>query len=181
MADSPFADAGDRILASLAAGLHDAGKEIMKVSLVEVPRSDGSTYITEWGTRWRTIDGKRVEFTDEDETPIVGDDGTLFRSARLFPTVVSGDEMTVEMGYGFGEEVNPAGRLAADYAYWVHEVVEYKHEPPTKSGFLLDPVLEHAGSFAYELGMRIRGFGEGFPLEQSYGAAVADGQDLGAE
>ena len=165
MADSPFADAGDRILASLAAGLHDAGKEIMKVSLVEVPRSDGSTYITEWGTRWRTIDGKRVEFTDEDETPIVGDDGTLFRSARLFPTVFSGDEMTVEMGYGFGEEVNPAGRLAADYAYWVHEVVEYKHEPPTKSGFLIDPVTAFAGEMGPFLAAKVKEYEAVAPVE----------------
>ena len=61
------------------------------------------------------------------------------------------------------------------------ERTDLTHEPPTKSGYLLDPVLAHAGSFEAELGMAMREQGAGFPIEQSYGEIIADGQDLGAE
>ena len=68
-------------------------------------------------------------------------------------------------GYGFGEEVNPAGRLAADYAYWVHEVVEYKHEPPTKSGFLIDPVTAFAGEMGPFLAAKVKEYEAVAPVE----------------
>ena len=150
-------------------------REIMVESIQECPISGPDTYVPQF----REIGGQTVYLGDDPD--MVGDNGTLRRSARVFAPVNLGGAISVTMGYGFGEEVNPAGRLASEYAVPVHERTDLMHAPPTKSGFLLDPVLEHAGSFAYELGMRIRGFGEGFPLEQSYGAAVADGQDLGAE
>jgi hypothetical protein len=65
----------------------------------------------------------------------------------VFAPVREADRVTVEMGYGFGEEVNPAGRIAAEYAVPVHERSEVRHRPPEKSHFLIDPLLAFASHF----------------------------------
>ena len=77
------------------------------------------------------------------------------------------------MGYGFGEEVNPAGRLAAEYAVPVHERHDppVRHTPPEKSGYLLDPLLANAPRMGEALAKSAR----------SQGAAGAMGVLSGTE
>ena len=138
-----FQTAGKTLVDRLERGLYEFGKDVMRVSLEECPISDEETYIEGWGTSYRTINGRVVRF-DDDEPPIVGDEGTLRRSARVFPPVRDGDGFSVTLGYGFGDEVNPAGRLAAEYAVPVHERHDVRHTPPEKSGYLIDPLLAAA-------------------------------------
>lgn len=134
-----FTEAGADLVDRLERGLYEFAKDVMRDSLDECPISGPETYIETWGTSYRTIHGHVVKF-DDDDPYIVGDEGTLRRSARVFPPVRIGDLTSVTIGYGFGEEVNPAGRLAAEYAVPVHERHDVQHIPPTKSGYLLDPV-----------------------------------------
>ncbi len=138
-----FQTAGKQLVDRLEHGLYEFGKDVMRVSLEECPISGPDTYIEVWGTSYRTINGHVVHF-DDDEPSIEGDEGTLRRSARVFPPDRSLDRTSVTLGYGFGEEVNPAGRLAAEYAVPVHERHDVRHNPPQKSGFLLDVVLASA-------------------------------------
>jgi hypothetical protein len=120
-----------------------------------------------------------VRFEHEDDV-MVDDNGTLRRSARIFAPRRDSTSVSVMMGYGFGDEVNPAGRMASDYAVWVHEIDTYVH-PEGKSHFLSDPVNEHAGSFESELAADMRESSTlAYPMEANYGETVAEGTDLGA-
>ncbi len=167
-----FQRAGQLVIRQLSDALAGVATEIMRESIVECPISGPETYVPQF----REVDGRTVYMGDD--PTMIGDAGTLRRSARVFRPRNDGVSVTVEMGYGFGEEVNPAGRLAAEYAVPVHERTDVHHNPPTKSGYLLDPVLAHAGSFGAEVAARMQGT---MPAEQAYGEIVADGQDLGAE
>jgi len=143
----------------------------MRESLVECPLSDGETYIPQYITRG-SGPGRELIFLGDDPT-VVGDNGTLRRSARVFKTVVHGNEMTVEIGYGFGAEVNPAGRVAAEYAVPVHERSELRHMPPTKDHYLLDPM----NAFATHFGATMR---EAVKSDNAAESRDVTGSDLGA-
>jgi hypothetical protein len=173
-----FEAAGEDLIRSLKAALVGEAEEIMRESIIECPVSGPETYIAEFGTQYRQIEGRPVFLGNEDDEYIAGDAGTLRRSARVFAPRSDGNEITVEMGYGFGEEINPAGRLAAEYAVPVHERGDLDHEPPTKAYYLLDPLLRHAGTFERDLAIRME---ETHPAELPHGEIVADGVDLGAE
>ena len=168
-----FATAGEQLIDRLSHGLYDAGKTVMRESLVLCPISDETTYIELWGTDWRTIHGKRTHF-DDDEPHIVGDEGTLRRSGRVFPPTKESDRITVTIGYGFGEELNPAGHLAAEYAVPVHEKSELHHTPPEQSHYLLDPVV----AFGSEMGAYLAGKAKESP---SGDLTVVEGRDLQSE
>jgi hypothetical protein len=145
-----FQAAGKDLVARLERGLYEFAKDVMRESLVECPISGPETYIETWGTKYRTLGG-RVKYFDDDDPYIVGDEGTLRRSARVFPPVQNPNGASVTLGYGYGDEVNPAGRRAIEYAVPVHERHELEHDPPTKSGYLLDPLLAAAPRLGPEL------------------------------
>ena len=169
-----FETAGENLIDRMTRGVYDAAKTLMKESLVLCPLSDETTYIAGWGTSWRTINGRRVHF-DDDEPPIVGDEGTLRRSARVFPPVRSGDRVEVTVGYGFGEERNPAGRLAGEYAVPVHEKAELRHTPPEQSHYLLDPLLAFGGQYGQIVAEKTK---ESGPNPSGETLAVVEGKDL---
>jgi len=82
---------------------------------------------------------------------------TLMRSARIEPPELSDGSVRVTMGYGYGDEVNPETLLpGSEYAVPVHERTEARHAPPTKAGFLLGPVLEHASELGPTMAASIR-------------------------
>jgi hypothetical protein len=140
-----FEEAGKQLIDSLERGLYDSAKDVMRESLIECPISDADTYVPQFFTRGAGP-GRQVIFTGLDPE-MVGDAGVLRRSSRVFAPVREADRSTVEMGYGFGEEVNPAGRVAAEYAVPVHERSEVRHRPPEKSHFLSDVVYAFASHF----------------------------------
>ena len=169
-----FQTAGQDVIRRLAGAMEGVAREIMVESIQECPISGPETYVPQF----RQIDGRPVHVGDDPE--MIGDNGTLRRSARIFAPRNDGATIELEMGYGFGEEVNPAGDIAAQYAVIVHERSDVHHEPPTKSHYLLDPVLAHAGEYGGELERRMLAGGP-FPAEVPYGTVIADGTDLGAE
>lgn len=140
-----FEQAGNELINTLERGLYENAKKVMRESLVECPISDEATYQPQFFTRGEGP-SRQVIFTGLDPE-MVGDAGTLRRSSRVFAPVRETDRVTVEMGYGFGEEVNPAGRVAAEYAVPVHERSELHHRPPTKDHYLSDPVFAFAAHF----------------------------------
>jgi len=170
-----FTKAGERLIAQLREALVDEAKSIMRESIQECPISDENTYVPQF----RMIGG-RLKYLGDDHD-MVGDNGTLRRSARVFAPVQEGERIVVEMGYGFGDEVNPVGRLASQYAVAVHERAELHHDPPTKDHYLEDPVLAHAGTFGRSLAIKVRAMGDAFPFEVAHGLTAAEGLDLGAE
>ncbi len=165
-----FADAGLNLIRSLEQGLYDSAKEIMRESIQECPISDPETYVGQYRT-FGSGPGRVVK-RFEDDPSMVGDNGTLRRSARVFPPVNTGNESSVTLGYGFGTEVNPAGRMASEYAVPVHERSELHHRPPTHSHFLLDPLLR----FSSQLGARLKEAAQ----TEADGQVTVTGSDLGA-
>ncbi len=169
-----FQTAGKQLVDRLERGLYEFAKDVMRESLVECPISGPDTYVTTWGTSFRTINGRIVEFEDAGEDPIVGDEGTLRRSSRVFPPVRSPDGASVTVGYGFGDEVNPAGRRAREYAIPVHERHELRHNPPTKSGYLIDPLLANAPRMGEALAVSAREGGSGGAMGELAGTEEGD-------
>jgi len=151
---SSFEQAGLDLIRKAEVGLYDAAVEVMKASLKECPLSGPDTYGN-----------------------LVGDNGTLRRSAVVAEPTRTGDGSSVVIGYGFGEEENPRGMKAAEYAVPVHERAELRHDPPTKSHFLQDPLLEAADRVGPFLAEAIRS-GDVHPTPVMRG--TADG-DLAAE
>lgn len=80
------------------------------------------------------------------EVEVPKDTLTLYGSRFVDVPESNGVTVSVTLGYGRGVEVNPkTGRIAAEYAVPVHEIMEAHHEPPTKAKFLEDPVLAYSG------------------------------------
>ena len=144
-----FLDAGNRLIGNLTVALFEDAKEVMRDSLVECPISGPETY----GGYYRTINEERVRF--DEPIYLEGDAGVLRRSNRVFAPVRTPNEVSVTLGYGFGSEVNPQGRIAAEYAVIVHERHDARHDPPTKSGYLKDPVDAFAARMAGSLAARV--------------------------
>ena len=169
-----FEQAGKQLVDRLERGLYDFAKDVMRESLVECPVSGPETYIEAWGTKYRTINGRIVYF-DDDDPYIVGDEGTLRRSARVFPPDRAADGVSITVGYGFGDEVNPAGRRAVEYAIPVHERHDLRHNPPTKSGYLLDPLLANAPRMGEALTVAAHGSLSGGAMGTVTGADLQEG------
>jgi hypothetical protein len=76
------------------------------------------------------------------------DSGTLKESHDVLPPTRVGNRIKIEIGYGYGDQPSPVnGRRASQYALPVHEIWYAEHEPPTKSHFLIDPLMLHASRF----------------------------------
>ncbi len=85
------------------------------------------------------------------------DTETLRESAEVFPVRTEAGRLVVEFGYGFGSAVNPkTGRLAAEYAVPVHEILEATHAPPTQAKFLEAPVMAYASEMEKTIGDELR-------------------------
>lgn len=90
------------------------------------------------------------------EVPV--DTTTLYNSAAIQPVVETDRSMSITFGYGYGDEINPkTKRRAAQYALPVHEIYEATHEPPTKSHYLIDPLIENAANLGRGLAASMRG------------------------
>ncbi len=62
------------------------------------------------------------------ECPV--DTGRLRASGYVFDPMISFDEIICQLGY------------ATEYAIYVHENLEARHDPPTKAKFLEDPLVQ---------------------------------------
>ena len=58
--------------------------------------------------------------------------GFLRGSGYVTEPVIAYGQILLSIGYGAG------------YAYWVHELIENYHHPPTKAKFLEEPLQIHA-------------------------------------
>ena len=74
--------------------------------------------------------------------------GTLKRSGEVEQPKIEGDSISVTIGYGYGVEIGPDGKVAIGYALYVHEIARYQHAPPTTYKYLERP----ARAFEPELG-----------------------------
>lgn len=70
------------------------------------------------------------------EVPV--DTGALRSSGFITQPFVFGNQVAISIVYG---------QAAAPYALWVHEIMEYYHEPPTKAKFLEDPLTNSLEEF----------------------------------
>lgn len=170
----------DALINQAEKGMVESAETIMRESIIECPLSDDETYITEWGTQYRTIGGRVEKFVNSTDEFIEGDEGTLRRSARIFAPIRTPAEISVTFGYGFGEEINPAGRLASEYAVPVHERSDLRHDPPTKDHYLSDPLFANVNEFEASVAKEMRAMTSIYEGEVSYGVVIADGEDLGA-
>lgn len=135
-----FTAAGDAMIDAAIDQMNDFVAEVMVRSRVQVPKD---TEVLMNSARPNISETGLQEVTPEDELV----------SPRL-----NGNRVTVTFGYGYGEEQNPkTGRLAGQYALPVHEIYEAKHDPPTKSHFLIDPLLEKAPQFGPDLKLAMQG------------------------
>lgn len=86
-----------------------------------------------------------VDIMYESQLIVPVDTATLKRSARVLEPVNEGTAVVCELGYGYGEEINPkTGMRAAGYAIPVHERTEVRHAPPTSAKYLETPMLAYA-------------------------------------
>lgn len=127
-----FEAAGAKLIEGAKAGLYEAARDILALSLEYCPEDTGVLRRS-----------ARV------------DDSNLNQGARaggMFLPVSMQSPYAV-VGYGYGAEVNPkTQRIASDYAVPVHERAELKHEPPTQSHFLQTAVEEYATIFGTVVG-----------------------------
>lgn len=70
------------------------------------------------------------------EVPV--DTGALRSSGFITQPYIFGNQVAISIVYG---------QAAAPYALWVHEILEYYHEPPTKSKYLEDPLTNSLDAF----------------------------------
>lgn len=87
--------------------------------------------------------------------------GVLKRSGQVEEPVVEGDSVSVTVGYGYGNEVNPeTGDEAVGYAKWVEVRDDLKHKPPTQAHYLGEPAkamgAELPGIIEYNVQARLR-------------------------
>lgn len=86
----------------------------------------------------------------------------LANSAATFDAERKGNRIVVEMGYGYGDEINPkTKRMADQYALPVHEIFYAEHDPPTKSHYLIDPLLDNARRFQADIVIAMKSVTEG--------------------
>lgn len=68
-----------------------------------------------------------------------------------------GNRIKIVMGYGFGEDINPkTKRMADQYALPVHEIYNADHSPPTKSHYLIDPLIDRAKDLQFEMAISMK-------------------------
>lgn len=98
------------------------------------------------------LEGAAKRIMSQSLVEVPKDTETLFRSARIRSLVTNPTGMSIEFGYGFGDEVNPkTGDTADKYAVPVHEILEARHTLPEKAKYLEDPVLEQIPLIPFEL------------------------------
>lgn len=78
----------------------------------------------------------RVFERSQYEVPV--DTGALRSSGFITQPYVTGNQVAISIVYG---------QAAAPYALWVHENLEQRHAPPTKSKYLEDPLTESLEDF----------------------------------
>lgn len=122
-----FSETGDAMIDAAIDQMEDFVREVMVKSLVQVPEDTG---VLKRSAR-PGPDGPNEEAVEP-----------KFKNGRI----------RVTFGYGYGDEVNPKYRTkAAQYALPVHEIYDAAHKPPTKSHYLIDPLIEAAGDYGDQL------------------------------
>lgn len=135
-----FVAAGDNLLGQLSAGMDALAAMIMAESLRQCPVDTGTLKSS---ARVGRVEGWDFAFKKGGgfQRALRGPGGRFVGAIEAAP----GRDMSLTLGYGYGDEVNPkTNHLASEYAVPVHEIIEAYHEPPTKAKFLEDPVYEHA-------------------------------------
>jgi hypothetical protein len=148
-----FVDAGDELLGQLRSGLDAFGAMIMAESLIQCPVDTGTL---KRSFRIGDVSGWDFAFKKGGgfQRAVRGKNGQFAGAIEAAP----GGDMSLTLGYGYGDEVNPkTNHLASEYAAPVHEIIEAYHEPPTKAKFLEDPVYEHASLMEPVLAAYMRG------------------------
>ena len=75
---------------------------------------------------------------EQSQLQVPVDTGALRSSGYVTQPYIFGNQVAISIVYG---------QAAAPYALWVHEILEYYHEPPTKSKFLEDPLTDSLEEF----------------------------------
>ena len=85
------------------------------------------------------------------------DTETLMNTAYIEQPKVTGNEMSITVGYGGAKDkVNPkSGQMAGEYARLVHETLEWKH-PRGKWKYLEDPMRAAKAEFEQVTGTELR-------------------------
>jgi len=93
----------------------------------------------------------------ESKKQVPVDTGTLRASGFVKEPETKGGKVEVELGYGGpASKVNPkTGQRTEEYAYWVHERLDLKHEVG-KAKFLEDPVKAAAPKLPRAIADRLR-------------------------
>jgi hypothetical protein len=90
-----------------------------------------------------------------DEVPV--DTGVLHDSWGITPPFKEGKRIIVEMGYGYGDEINSkTRRVAAQYAIPVHEILDADHQPPRKAKYLEDPLVSRGFTYGQQLAIYMK-------------------------
>lgn len=74
----------------------------------------------------------------------------LTESKKICPTktgYLRGSGYVTEPVFGYGQILASIG-YSAEYAYWVHELTENAHHPPTKAKFLEEPLQMYGPKIA---------------------------------
>lgn len=96
----------------------------------------GGRNAVELSARYLYAHAVKVFAVSQLEVPV--DTGALRSSGFITQPFVFGNQVAISIVYG---------QAAAPYALWVHEIMEYYHEPPTKAKFLEDPLTNSLEEF----------------------------------
>lgn len=98
--------------------------------------------------------GNEIMADSQELIPV--DTGTAKGSGRVLPPELRGDTLTVVVGYGYGDAVNPkTGEPAVGYIIPLHERTDVPHKVG-RAKFLEQPALEHVSRLRGEIGLAIR-------------------------
>ena len=87
--------------------------------------------------------GTSIMATSQALVPV--DTGTLKRSGQVEIPVVNEHSISVTLGYGYGQTINPkTGEEAVGYAKWVEVRDDLTHKPPTQAHYLGEAARAHA-------------------------------------
>lgn len=101
------------------------------------------------------LEGQKIMGASQQEVPI--DTGALLTSGQVNLPQPGLGSISVELGYGYGDAVNPkTGEAVTGYAIYVHERTELRHKSPRKAKFLEDPAKAAEAGFAERIGAVIK-------------------------
>lgn len=86
---------------------------------------------------------------NESQIEVPVDLGVLQSSGHVTLPEWAGHQVTISIVYG---------GASANYAVYVHEDLEARHDPPTKAKYLEDPVSRASMTMAARLGERVRSY-----------------------